>query len=400
MWRSEILRPSHARSDIARRRFSREVAVLRQLQHPNVVGFLDAGEVEGRLYMVMEYVRGVRLGRLVQSSGPLDAPLAAAIGLATADALAYIHARGFFRNDVKPASAMVTPEGRLCLIDFGIAKPVADDGNVTQVGSFVGTPNYAAPEVWNGWPADARTDVYALGAMLFELVTGTVPFVRDSRSALERAHMRDAPAFTPAAAALPAPLGAAILRCLEKKPDDRFASMTELREALRPFTSPEGDAALRQLVQRAAGAAVLHDAGTRIMSAAALKAVPESLPVPPAREDVARMPPGPALRIVRGTATAGRVVALGTGRAWIGRAPDCDVLLTDAGVSRFHASIKMESTGCMLEDLNSANGILLNGVRITSSHVLQQGDHIAIGECVLEFLGGASAARRYAAGAS
>jgi hypothetical protein len=407
-----MLRASHVQSEIARRRFAREADVLRQLRHKNIVGFFETGETSDGPWLAMEYVPGVRLSHVLSSVGRLEPDVAARIALVAADALHHIHERGFVRNDVKPGSIIVTSEGRPCLIDFGIAKSVGEDASLTQVGSFIGTPNYAAPEIWNHHPHDARTDVYAIGAMLFELVTGRTPFAASSRADLRYAHMSEAPTL-PADVSIPDALGRVILRCLEKHPGARFATMAELREALRPVTTVETTEALRRLVAGLEGRAAFRTSETVMIPAGAIAPARPAAPAAVAAPDglfspgadfvasyfeVGALVGGPALRIVSGDGVSGRLAPLRAGRSLIGRAPDSDIVLDAAGVSRFHAVVVVDGAACTIEDLNSANGTAINGARSSGARPLRPGDLVTVGDCVLELVRGAAApATRHAA---
>jgi tetratricopeptide (TPR) repeat protein/predicted Ser/Thr protein kinase len=236
----------------ARERFFVEARAVARLQHPNVVTLYRAGEEDGQRYIVSEYVRGQSLEKLEKPQSfqkVLDLALGLARGLATA------HQRGVLHRDIKPANTMLTDGGEVKILDFGLAKLVssqadADPGSetpatatpvdagqmsslaLTRTGSLLGTPLYMAPEIWQGRVATARTDVYSLGAMLYELCSGKTPHNAESVPALKDLIIgHDAKPLSLVAPGVPAKLAAIIDRCLRRDPQERFASGLELRDA-------------------------------------------------------------------------------------------------------------------------------------------------------------------------
>jgi serine/threonine protein kinase len=189
-----------------RNRFKSEAQLAASIDHPNVVPIYEAGEADGVLYLAMRYVEGTDLRTLVESAGRLDAERAVRLVWQIAGALDAAHRRGLVHRDVKPPNVLVANEGEehAYLTDFGLTKNAAASGGFTRTGHFVGTPDFAAPEQIRGEHADARADVYALGAVLFHALTGRVPFPRDSELAKMYAHLNDpAPAASPLAPGIP-----------------------------------------------------------------------------------------------------------------------------------------------------------------------------------------------------
>ena len=219
--------------------FRREVRLARRITHPNVARTHDMGEQAGVHYITMEFVEGSTLHDLLHpdDSGQrreLGPAHAARVALAVCEGLAAAHAAGVVHRDLKPANVLIERAGRVVLTDFGIARGLADDGARTQ--GIVGTPQYMAPEQLSGLPVDVRADLYALGLMLFEMLTGAVPFPGDNMFASALARMtRPPPDPRELRPGLPAPLAELVVHCLAQKPDDRPASATAVAERLRSW---------------------------------------------------------------------------------------------------------------------------------------------------------------------
>ncbi|WP_445149432.1 protein kinase domain-containing protein [Baekduia sp. Peel2402] len=222
-----------ARDEDFRERFVRESRAAAAIDHPNVIPVYSAGEDDGRLYLAMRFVDGEDLRTLVQREGPLPAHRAASVIAQIANALDAAHARGLVHRDIKPANVLLDGD-HAYLTDFGLTKRLHGEGELSMTGSgrWVGTLGYIAPEQIRGTGVDARADVYALGCLLFYVLTGVAPYRRDSDEATLYAHLHDAP---PDAHALepgvPTALAEVVERALEKDPDDRFPSAGDLGRA-------------------------------------------------------------------------------------------------------------------------------------------------------------------------
>ena len=233
----KVIAPDLAADEGYRERFQRESRLTASIDHPNVIPVYEAGESDGRLYLVMRWVEGTDLRTLLSSSGRL--PPARTIGLLrpVASALAAAHGRGLVHRDVKPANVLIARSGEgsedhIYLTDFGIARRT-DGDSITRTGMLVGTVDYMAPERLKGDRGDAASDIYSFGCMLFELLTGRVPFDRPSNVAKVFAHVSDPiPSAGDEVAGMPERLDAVIATAMAKRPEDRFGSTGELLAAL------------------------------------------------------------------------------------------------------------------------------------------------------------------------
>jgi serine/threonine-protein kinase len=222
-----------------RERFRRESTWSARFNHPNAVTTFDAGEADGWLYLVMELVDGPTLGDRLRDHGPLPVADATAVAAAVLDALAAAHAVGLVHRDVKPSNILLGRGGVVKLADFGIAQrldTVAAD--LTTTGTFVGTARYAAPERLAGQHSTPASDLYSMGVVLFEMLSGHPPYEGDSAITVALAHHRDpVPDVRSAAPWVPPALAAATSRALAKDPADRFGSAAEMRAALPSCTA-------------------------------------------------------------------------------------------------------------------------------------------------------------------
>ncbi len=221
-------------------RFRREVRLARRIAHPHVARMHDLGEHAGQHYLTMEYVEGQDLRSLIAREGPLAPVRAARIALAVCEGLAAAHAAGVVHRDLKPANVLVEKDGRVVLTDFGIARALVDEAARTTQGT-AGTPMYMAPEQLSSGEVDARADLYAVGLMLYEMLTAAMPFSGDSPMAVAFARLRQPPPDPRAKTAVPDTLAGLVLHCLAREPDERPAHALQLAQALRAWLEGPGE---------------------------------------------------------------------------------------------------------------------------------------------------------------
>ncbi|HEX4777637.1 MAG TPA: serine/threonine-protein kinase [Acidimicrobiia bacterium] len=220
-------------------RFVREARIAASLSHPHVVRIFDAGEEDGRLYLVMELVRGPNLAYVLKRVGPLGVRQAVALTDQVLGALAAAHERGLVHRDVKPGNILFADDRTVKLADFGLAKTVQDPSSaVTRPGQVVGTPMYLAPERSEGRGASPASDLYSVGIVLFEMLAGKPPFTGRSLLELAIAHQQ-APVPPIPRTDVPEAVEALMLHALACDPDARPSSARAMQEALRRATRPD-----------------------------------------------------------------------------------------------------------------------------------------------------------------
>jgi len=234
----KVLFAEFARDPSFVERFRREAQNAASLSHPNIAAVYDWGQERGTYYIVMEYVEGQSLRDIIRAEGAVPAVAAARVAAELADALAVAHRRGVIHRDVKPGNVLITATGQVKLTDFGIAANQFDaNQGLTQTGAVMGTATYFSPEQAQGHPVDGRSDVYALGVVLYEMLCGVPPFTGESPVAVAMKHVREAPPpMTARVPEVPPQLVAIVNAALTKEVEVRYQSAEEMRVDLIDFT--------------------------------------------------------------------------------------------------------------------------------------------------------------------
>ncbi|WP_308020071.1 serine/threonine-protein kinase [Streptomyces sp. SP2-10] len=318
--------------DEARARFLREARITAQLQHPNIVTIHDLGETgtgnERVPFLVMELVRGEGLDAMLRR-GAVTLPDAARWGAQIGDALADAHNAGIMHRDIKPSNILITLSGNVKVLDFGIARaadPYATADRLTQTGFIVGTPPYMAPEQARGFP-EPRSDLYALGCLLFELITGQLPFQAPDTVGYLTAHLtQEPPAPSSVSTNIPLAWDNLVLTLLHKDPDQRYPNATDLSQALRQLERaqepepPAGHEARNILVARMARAmsaslarraALSQDAGGNGAVQITQSQVQTMVQMPPTAPLASSLPPWPDTASTHTPARRGRATQFG-----------------------------------------------------------------------------------------
>jgi beta-lactam-binding protein with PASTA domain/predicted Ser/Thr protein kinase len=316
----KVLFPEFAKDATFVERFRREAQAAARLNHPNVVSVYDWGEEQGTYFIAMEYVEGRSLSEIIRAEGPLHPRRVAEITGDVASALGFAHRNGVVHRDIKPGNVMIETRGQVKVADFGIAQALSgpEQTQLTRVGSVMGTATYFSPEQAQGKPVDARTDLYSLGCVMFEMLTTRPPFSGESPVAIAYKHVQE-PAPTPSSigVAVPTGLEAIVMQLLSKDPDQRYDSAEDLRGDLRRFLAGQPVLAAAAV---GAGLGFGATAGMATVDPTAAMGATTALPpatggYPPVPEDDPSRPRGSGLFI---GALMLLLLALGVGLFYIG----------------------------------------------------------------------------------
>ena len=229
----KVLLPQFARDANFVDRFRREAQAAARLNHPNLVGIYDSGADGETQFIVMEFIQGRTLDDFMSAGGRFTVPHAVEVAEKICDALAYAHVAGVIHRDIKPANVMVTRKGEVKVMDFGIARIVAGPQTAPQTSAVLGTAAYISPEQAQGQPVDGRSDIYSLGAVLYEMLTGRPPFTGDSPVAVAYKQVNESPVLPSIANPEVTPLlDAVLMRALAKNPANRYQTADEFRADL------------------------------------------------------------------------------------------------------------------------------------------------------------------------
>jgi hypothetical protein len=251
----KVIAPELLEEPEIRERFLKEARTAASIEHPNVIPIYAAGERDGVAYLVMRFIDGQDVRSLVRRGGPLAPGRAAELVARAGGGLDAIHRAGYVHRDVKPANVLVDRDGHVYVTDFGLAKQVISRGGATGTGNWVGTLDYVAPEQIRGGRVDARADVYALGGVLFFVLTGGVPFEREGDEAKLWAQLSEPPPVpSQVQPGIPREFDGVVARALAKRPDDRFPSAGDLGRAAQAAASGGAPSQPERMVARGAAA--------------------------------------------------------------------------------------------------------------------------------------------------
>jgi serine/threonine protein kinase len=349
----KLLLAEHFTQPVQLDRFRAEARAAACLAHPNIVQVYQIGESHLGHYFTMEFVDGQALDKLVKRN-KITMASASAITLKLARAVHYAHARGIVHRDLKPANIVLDRSLRPVIMDFGIAKLIKQPSSLTQQGVLIGTPAFMAPEQTGETPDQVGplADVYALGAILYNMLTGHAPFEDETalRTVLKVIGPSPPRPVREWNAQVPRRLERICLKCLRKRPEQRYSSAEHLADALRRFHVESGERTGAETMEKPA-------AGTT---------APAVLP-PVVLESRAN---GQKIRIARSVSL-------------IGRASACDIVVRAPDVSKQHCRLLLSANEMLIEDLGSANGTYVNGQAVVRAY-LQEGDRLGVAD--YEFL--------------
>jgi len=365
----KILQTAQASSKEFLARFRREAKAIAALRHPNILTIYDYGEERGIAYIVMEYVAGGTL-KACLTGQPMDWPDVATLIIPLGRALAYAHSQGIVHRDVKPANILLAQTDWPLLADFGLVKLMGRERGITRPGASIGTPAYFSPEQAAGGDVDHRSDIYGLGIVLYELLTGHVPFESDSPFEMMLRRLREPPipprhinpCITPQ-------LEAVMLRALARDPEARHPTMEALVSELSRLPGATGRVVkpASRLTEPLADSTCLNDSPTLTGPYLVVAATGAKLYLPQQEE-----------------------VLIGRTDPYVTPPPDVDLELHGggkAGISRRHARLLYGPEGWLLEDLHSTNGTFLNNTVVLPGQQLpvSSGDVIHCGQLTLVF---------------
>lgn len=377
-------------------RFRRESEILSVLDHRNIARLYEANFSVPRPYIVMQFVDGDTLDFYLRIKFHFEISEIIYIAREILTAVKYIHEKGIIWADPKPSNILVTREGRIVLVDFGISRMMVSDS--TQDGEITGTPAYMSPEQLEGKKIDQRSDIYSIGVVLYQMVTTRLPFDNFTfQQRLESLTNR----ITPPSQFVEIPEGVeqTILKCLNRNPADRFQRIEDVLNALsNDCGSVDISELTKKLGQFREEALFRERYSTDQLPAHSSQPNLEAEPnaIVNVRDDSTTQDPNKEFALAGITSQYGLIMSTETGTIktfsldndsiYIGRSRDCDIVLNDPAVSRYHFGLRRSDQGYVLEDMNTINGVFVNGVRVTSSHLLKSHDEIRAGRNVMTYV--------------
>src|SRR6266702_4714322 len=432
----KVLPAYHARDPVFLKRFVQEAKAVARLSHANIVTIHEFGEQDGITYIVMEYVEGGTLKDRLKGGRAIPIAEAVDFMIQAADGLLCAHSNGIIHRDVKPANMLLRKDGHLLISDFGIAKMLEGTTNLTRIGTGIGTPQYMSPEQGTGQAVDRRSDIYSLGIVLFHCLTGRVPFNADSPVSITVKQLNEPlPVEMLRMAGIPSPIEQVVVKMAAKAPQDRYQTTDELIAALtEALTASQLSIPSRWRPGMSSAMPQLDVRGSGVVPQIPVSAV-EGQGLVPGRgvssqslvfnnqQPVVTLPcfrcgaSNPSTRLFctscgdelsdkraihdRYLGPNGRpVLARLTiqngpmgGQSYrfhqvvttIGRTNGNDLIIQGRTVSRRHARLLFDNGRWYLEDLQSANGTLVNNVRVFQPVPLNDGDVINFGDEVVVF---------------
>jgi len=418
----KVLPAGSAKDSTFQKRFVQEARAIARLYHPHILPVHDFGEHDGTTYIVMEYVTG---GTFKKKLKPQGMPLREAIDLIlqACQALECAHQNNIVHRDVKPGNMLLRSENFLLLADFGIAKILEATSMLTRTGVGIGTPQYMSPEQGTGTQVDGRSDIYSLGVVLYQAVTGRVPFGApgDAPLTISLKHVNDPlPPPRQYVADLPPMVEQVIVKSLEKDPTRRFQTAGEMIEALsninlalrgptigfsdafRAVSPPEHPTPIQDGAGAYSHPNLPASSGGSLAGGACFRCGNENLPgklfcttcgydLSGRRAQSDRFvnpatgrPYYAHFAMLNGPLT-GRQFTLHQDTTTIGRTTGNDLIIADLTVSRHHAVLRFENGRWLVEDKGSANGTFVNDVRIRWPQMLKDGDRIRFGDEIVAF---------------
>jgi serine/threonine-protein kinase len=378
-------------------RVQQEAEILARLQHPNIVRFYEMQQAGDQVSIVMEYVEGSSIRALIDQR-LLDEDVVCALAYDILQALDFVHRQGIIWGDPKPANMVVTTEGRLVLLDFGISRYLSAPDNkeseepLTVAFTIMGTPAYMAPEQVRGEAADQRSDIYSIGVVLFQMATGQLP--HDARSLTDLldhfARGRTIPQPSKIAP-VSSQLERVIMRCLRPDPNERYQTVGDI---LKEMPSPDKTIDLAELALRAQQekqqAIQREEKGTELAPVFPSPNPDETRiyeTSPTLLEQIEQAELGVHPYLIVTTKYGRGVEPLDKAKFSIGRSESCDIVLfDDEAVSRYHANLTRQGETFWVEDLNSSQGTVVNGEVIRAPVPLNDRDQIRIGSTVMIYM--------------